>query len=164
MLTPARKVNGSMRAWLHPGTAAVLSGLAFSCARQEVPRGELAGPDEVERNAPARPAQHRERSLPSAPQSSLTLVTDRSLVCMVNNQFMGMPQIPVEVQGRTYYGCCEMCKGRLANEPAARSSLDPVSGNPVDKATAVVARDERGRTFYFENSETFARYVQDAAR
>jgi hypothetical protein len=31
---------------------------------------------------------------------------------------MGTPQIPVSVEGCTYFGCCDMCKGKL--ERAAR--------------------------------------------
>lgn len=93
---------------------------------------------------------------------SLTLVTDRSLVCMVNNQFMGRPQIPIEVGGRTYYGCCEMCKGRLGNDPSSRTGVDPVSQRPVDKAIAVIGRAENGATFYFENEQNFAAYSRQA--
>lgn len=91
---------------------------------------------------------------------SLTLITDRSLVCMVNNQFMGRPQIPIEVGGRTYYGCCEMCKGRLGNDPSSRVAIDPVSRNNVDKAIAVIGRTDDGRTLYFENDQTFAAYAR----
>jgi YHS domain-containing protein len=97
-------------------------------------------------------------AVPSAATSALTLIEDPSLVCMVNNQFMGRPQIPVEVEGRTYYGCCEMCKGRLANDPSSRTAVDPASGRSVDKASAVVAKTENGSTLYFENRETFAAY------
>jgi YHS domain-containing protein len=79
---------------------------------------------------------------------------------MVNNQFMGQPQIPIEVEGRTYYGCCEMCKGRLAGDSTSRSATDPLSGNPVDKATAVIGRDNSGRTFYFENEHNFTAYAR----
>jgi len=88
----------------------------------------------------------------------LTLVTDRSLVCMVNNQFMGRPQIPIAVNGKTYYGCCEMCKGRLANDPTSRTAVDPVSQRQVDKATAVIGKTPDGTTHYFENDQTFAAY------
>ena len=88
----------------------------------------------------------------------LTLVTDASQVCMVNNQFMGTAQIPVEVEGRTYYGCCEMCKSRLAKDPSVRTATDPVSGKHVDKASAVIARAKDGRTLYFEGLDTFAQY------
>jgi YHS domain-containing protein len=97
---------------------------------------------------------------PAAPaaDAELTLVTDTSQVCMVNNQYMGRPQIPVEVEGKTYFGCCEMCKKRLAENPDARAANDPVSGKPVDKATAVIARRANGEVLYFESAETFARY------
>ena len=83
---------------------------------------------------------------------------------MVNNQFMGRPQIPIEVDGRTYYGCCEMCKGRLGSDPSSRVSTDPVSGNTVDKATAVIGRAGDGRTLYFENDQTFAAYARGTSR
>ncbi|HEY0370916.1 MAG TPA: hypothetical protein VGD79_02890, partial [Thermoanaerobaculia bacterium] len=41
-------------------------------------------------------------------------------VCMVNEQAMGKDQIPVEVDGKTYYGCCEMCKKALADNAEKR--------------------------------------------
>ena len=30
-------------------------------------------------------------------------------VCMVNDRFMGVKQIPIDVDGTTYFGCCEGC-------------------------------------------------------
>ncbi len=95
--------------------------------------------------------------------ASLTLVTDRSLVCMVNNQFMGRPQIPIEVEGHTYYGCCEMCRGRLGSDPSSRVALDPVTGTTVDKSMAVIGRDASGRTHYFESEQTFAAFGRGAS-
>lgn len=79
-------------------------------------------------------------------------------VCMVNNQVFDKDQIPVTVQGKTYYGCCEMCKERLANDVAARTAVDPVTGKPVDKATAVIAAMPDGKVLYFESQETFEKY------
>ncbi len=79
-------------------------------------------------------------------------------VCMVNEQAMGKDQIPVEVDGKTYYGCCEMCKKALANNADKRVAVDPVSGKQVDKATAVIAAQEDGRVFYFENDENLKTY------
>ena len=79
-------------------------------------------------------------------------------VCMVNNQVFDKDQIPVEVEGKTYYGCCEMCKERLANDVAARTAVDPVTGKKVDKATAVIAAMEDGKVLYFESQETLAQY------
>lgn len=89
---------------------------------------------------------------------SLTRVEDLSQVCMVNNQFMGKAQIPVEIAGKTYYGCCAMCKGRLESDVTARTATDPVTGATVDKATAVVGRDATGAVHYFANATNLARY------
>lgn len=114
--------------------------------------------------APPAPTPHGDEPSSHASASSLTRVTDRSLVCMVNNQFMGQPQIPIEADGRTYYGCCEMCKGRLGSDPSSRVSADPVSGKTVDKATAVIGRDRSGQALYFENDLTFAAYAQRTPR
>ena len=83
---------------------------------------------------------------------------ESKLVCMVNNQYFGKDQIPVEVNGKTYYGCCEMCKERLAKDAAARTATDPLTGKPVDKATAVIAAMPDGKVLYFESQETYEKY------
>jgi YHS domain-containing protein len=80
-------------------------------------------------------------------------------VCMVNDQLFGKDQIPVEVEGRTYYGCCAMCKERLAKDEAARTSVDPLSGKKVDKAAAVIGARPDGSVLYFESEKTFAEYL-----
>ena len=79
-------------------------------------------------------------------------------VCMVNNQVFEKDQIPVTVGGKTYYGCCEMCKERLSKDAAARTAVDPVTGKPVDKATAVIAAMPDGKVLYFESQETYEKY------
>ena len=52
---------------------------------------------------------------------------------------------------KKYYGCCQMCKGKLVANLASRKSIDPVSGKQVDKATSVVAATNNGNIYYFEN-------------
>lgn len=91
------------------------------------------------------------------PKGKLTKVEAKT-VCMVNEMAMKKDQIPVEVDGKTYYGCCEMCKKTLAEKAEQRVAVDPVSGRKVDKATAVIAAQEDGRVFYFENEESLAKY------
>jgi YHS domain-containing protein len=99
---------------------------------------------------------------PAAPAVSGTepvvLVSDRSLVCMVNDQFMGRPQIPIAVGGNTYYGCCPACKDRLANDAQVRAAIDPVSSKPVDKAVAIIGQTATGSTLYFENQQNLEAY------
>jgi YHS domain-containing protein len=79
-------------------------------------------------------------------------------VCMINEQYMEKEQIPVTVDGKTYYGCCEMCKERLAKDASKREAIDPVSGKTVDKARAVIGAAADGRIAYFESEENLARY------
>jgi len=86
----------------------------------------------------------------STPTGHVTRV-DPEYVCMVNNRSYPKPQIAVPVDGQTYYGCCEMCEGALRDSRKHRDSIDPVSGNPVDKAQAVIGALADGRVHYFEN-------------
>lgn len=83
-------------------------------------------------------------------------------VCMVNDTVFPRDQIPVEVDGKTYFGCCEMCKGRLAKDATLRTATDPVSGAEVDKATAVIGAGPDGRVFYFESDQTFGAYTAES--
>lgn len=92
----------------------------------------------------------------------LTRVDDSSQVCMVNNKYMGSTQYAVVVNDKTYYGCCENCKNRLMTDVEVRTAKDPVTGETVDKAIAVIARDSAGKVFYFANVETFSRYSPPA--
>lgn len=96
---------------------------------------------------------------PAQPAHAAVRRVDPSLVCMVNNQYMGKAQIPVEVAGKTYFGCCEMCKTRLAQDPQSRAALDPISGATVDKAMAVIGREPSGAVVYFENEANLQRYA-----
>lgn len=83
---------------------------------------------------------------------------DAEKVCMINNQFMNKAQIPVAVEGTTYYGCCEMCEKKLREQPDSRYSVDPVSKKRVDKAKAVIGKLKSDEVLYFENEQTFAAY------
>ena len=85
-------------------------------------------------------------------------------VCMVNDKYFAEPQIPVPVGTKTYFGCCEMCKGRLSTDKGVRTATDPVSGHAVDKSEAVIGAMASGKVFYFESEETLARYQRTAAR
>lgn len=78
------------------------------------------------------------------------------LVCMVNNAFMGKAQIAVPVNGKTYYGCCEMCVYRLNKEENSRMAVDPFSGKKVDKSEAyIVLKKANGEVAYFESEENY---------
>lgn len=91
------------------------------------------------------------------PSGKLSRV-ETKMVCMINEHAMGKEQIPIEIEGRTYYGCCDMCKKALAADASKRVAVDPVSGKQVDKATAVIAAQGDGRVFYFESEKNLEKY------
>lgn len=81
------------------------------------------------------------------------------LVCMVNNSYMGKPQMPIVVNGKTYYGCCQMCVGTLNEKESARTGIDPFSNKPVDKTEAyIVLMKEEGEVAYFESKENYLKF------
>jgi len=90
--------------------------------------------------------------------SALTKV-DSKYVCMITDQEFAREQIPVELEGKTYYGCCEMCKAKIKNNPQSRLATDPISGNNVDKAEAVIGAAPDGKVFYFESEENLTQYT-----
>ena len=92
----------------------------------------------------------------AAEDSSLALTrVDPSQVCMVRNHFMGRPQLAVQAEGGTYYGCCAGCANRLFQDAQARQAIDPISHNAVDKGLAVLGKTARGNVLYFENEANF---------
>lgn len=81
-------------------------------------------------------------------------------VCMANNRAFPVVQIPVEVEGKTYYGCCQMCEARLKKDESLRKGIDPVSGAEVDKADAVIGTKSDGSVYYFENEENYEAFQE----
>lgn len=86
------------------------------------------------------------------PQSVISPI-DSKYVCMINNQSFAKEQIPVEIEGKTYYGCCQSCEAKLKSDPSSRTAVDPVSDNEVDKATAIIGAAPDGTVYYFESEE-----------
>ncbi|MET0384868.1 MAG: hypothetical protein ABW321_02860 [Polyangiales bacterium] len=93
--------------------------------------------------------------------SALTRITEaeHAGLCMLSNRYLGEHRdVPIEVEGKTYHGCCANCAARLGARPEARTAQDPITGKPVDKASAVLARDKENRVYYFESEATLAQY------
>lgn len=86
-------------------------------------------------------------------------VPERSRVCMMQDTVMAVPAIPLARDGKTYYGCCQMCQAKMAADPGRYTKArDPVSGAVVDKATAALLSVD-GRVLYFESEGTRASYT-----
>ena len=86
------------------------------------------------------------------------------IVCMVNDRVMGKPQIPVVVEGKTYYGCCQNCVGKLKGDASIRYAKDPVTGAMVDKSKAFILESPTGDALYFESAVTAQKFVDSMTR
>ncbi|GGK18614.1 hypothetical protein GCM10007962_10990 [Yeosuana aromativorans] len=87
---------------------------------------------------------------------------ESSKVCYVNNKFMGIDQIPVVFEGKTYYGCCPDCVGKLKSIREVRYSKDPLTGKEVDKALAYIVLSPQGNNdvLYFESEQSYKKYFK----
>jgi YHS domain-containing protein len=83
---------------------------------------------------------------------------DSKYVCMITKKHFATEQMQVSIEGRSYYTCCEMCKTQLLEDPSTRVDIDPVSGNQVDKAIAIVGVDKAGNVYFFENTPNLLRF------
>lgn len=124
----------------------------------------FAIPAIAQADKPAKPGMSMGDAPATQPSGKLSKVDSVKRVCMVTNKAFPDDQIAVEVEGKTYYGCCEMCKGRLTSDAKLRTAVDPVSQKTVDKADAVIAADSKGKVFYFENDENLAAYNAKVAK
>lgn len=80
-------------------------------------------------------------------------VLEHSLICMVNNSYKGRVMIPVFIGKKTYYGCCPSCELKLKNRPDLYFAKDPLTGETVDKANAIITLDPKRfpRILYFNS-------------
>ena len=98
------------------------------------------------------------------------IIEKRDHVCMMQDSVMEKPGVPVQYEGRTYYGCCPMCSGKITSQPEKYTKAkDPVTQVTVDKATALLY-GYNGRAYYFDSeasratfSENPGKFVQTAA-
>lgn len=80
-------------------------------------------------------------------------------VCMVTDRAFDTPQIPTVVNGKTYYGCCPMCKTRLEGDASVRTAIDPATGKEVDKGSAFIGAMPDGTVHYFANMTTMNAFL-----
>jgi len=83
----------------------------------------------------------------------LERVVDASRICMRADELVQGATLAVEIEGKTYYALprCSL----LMHRRGFRMALDPISGNKVDKAEAVIGVTADNHIFYFENENNF---------
>ncbi|MEE9190243.1 MAG: hypothetical protein V3U16_05690 [Candidatus Neomarinimicrobiota bacterium] len=94
---------------------------------------------------------------------SLTIVpVEAKYVCMGmgTNRVFSRELIPAVLGDKTYYGCCDGCQATLLKDPNSRVAVDPITGNTVDKATAIIGALPDGIVHYFETEESMQEFAQ----
>jgi len=105
---------------------------------------------------------HSARVQETATDNSIGQQVRAQQVCMVNDTYMGKDQIAVPVNGKTYYGCCQMCVSTLNEQSSSRRAKDPMTEETVDKAEAfIVVLDPSGSVGYFKNEVNYQLYQQN---
>ena len=89
---------------------------------------------------------------------------EKKNVCMTNNKDMGKPQLPIKIGDKTYYGCCKMCVENMTKNVKVRYAVDPVTGNKVDKANAVLGAKPNGDILYFESEDSFQAFQKQKGK
>ncbi len=131
------------------GCISLLTLLFTACGQTGSNKDEAA-----EHHSQAAPASHEH----STPKGELVPSDE---VCMVNDAYMGKKQFDVKFDGKTYYGCCEMCKERIPKDASVRVATDPYSHKQVDKALAVIAvTGKNGEVSYFESKDNYTNYLK----
>ena len=84
-----------------------------------------------------------------------------SHVCMMNNKYFESEQIPADVEGKIYYGCCQGCVASLKNNRSMRYAKDPHNGEEVDKANSYIVLNQDGskNVLYFKSDENYSKYL-----
>ena len=97
------------------------------------------------------------------PTANIYARLPNELVCMVNDAYMGIKQFPVAVGDKIYYGCCEMCVGKLQNSDQYRYGIDPLTKEKVDKVEAYIVRQSENNytVFYFKSKENYEKYREN---
>lgn len=90
------------------------------------------------------------------------LIVKSSLVCYVNNKYMGKEQLPIEYDNKTYYGCCEGCVLNLKNNEEVRYAKDPLTGEMVDKALAIISLRSANTddVYYFASMKNYRDFME----
>ncbi|MAD98286.1 MAG: hypothetical protein CMB99_13255 [Flavobacteriaceae bacterium] len=106
---------------------------------------------------------HTPQTNPVATSQITYEIVPNDKVCMVNDRFMGVEQIPIDVEGTTYYGCCQGCVDKLQkNIDNVRFGSNPINDVKVDKANAVIVQDKsKGSVYYFASKQDAQSFINN---
>jgi YHS domain-containing protein len=101
------------------------------------------------------------RSQVNAQGASGARVSDRKLVCMLQDSLQTREGLEHTYNGKRYYLCCGGCLAGFEQNPARYShAVDPVNGKQVDKADAPIY-GYKGRAYFFSSQNTLQTFARD---
>jgi YHS domain-containing protein len=104
------------------------------------------------------------RAEPAAQPGHAGPLRDRAYVCMLDENVLSTPGVAYVHQGKTYYTCCDKCRARFAsNAESLTHAIDPVTGQRVDKAEALVYAFA-GHGYYLAHEDSVRTFAADPAR
>ncbi|MFN8254198.1 MAG: hypothetical protein U0W24_00825 [Bacteroidales bacterium] len=86
-----------------------------------------------------------------------------SVVCMVSGMVKNKAIKPIEINGKTYWGCCDNCLMQLKNNiENVLFAKDPVSGAMICKSGALKRLNPENKKYvlYFESDRNYELYVK----
>ncbi|MDF1546732.1 MAG: hypothetical protein P1P88_02845 [Bacteroidales bacterium] len=86
-----------------------------------------------------------------------------SMVCMVSGEVKNKAIKPIFVNGKTYWGCCNMCIAKLTNNTGnVQFALDPLTKKQINKSDAVIRLNPKyqRQALFFESNKTYHQYIQ----
>ncbi|MUP39402.1 hypothetical protein [Labilibaculum euxinus] len=86
-----------------------------------------------------------------------------NMVCMVRGDIKSKSTLPIQIEDKTYRGCCQKCMDKLErNVNNIRFTIDPITGQSINKADAVIKQDphDNKRVLFFKSNETYNQYLK----
>jgi len=104
------------------------------------------------------------KSQANEPTAHGVRVSDRKLVCMLQDSLQTREGLEYAYNGKKYYLCCAGCRAGFEENPTRYShASDPVNGEQVDKADAPIY-GYKGRAYFFSSQKTLQMFAQDPER
>lgn len=85
-------------------------------------------------------------------------------VCMYYDVELNMVStFPVNINGKTYYGCCNETQANLYTDSTKRVAIEPITQKTIDKSEALIFLDldkiKDNKVLYFESKENHDKYL-----
>lgn len=104
-----------------------------------------------------------EHAKTNAYKSFIGVVVPDSMVCMVSGEIKHKAINPIELEGKTYWGCCGQCETKLKyNTKNARMAKDPISEKLISKADAYIRinPENNRKVMFFESEANYNEYLK----